>query len=381
MRGSVIKRGKSWSVVIDAGRDATGKRVRKWHAGFATRKEAERARTEILSRLDRGTYVEPSRRMLGEFLEHDWLPAIQARIRPSTWDSYARNVRLHVLPALGPEHLQSITPARLNRLYAELLKRGRRNGPGGLAPKTVRYVHGILRKALADAVRWNLVQRNAADFADPPKVGAAGREMRTWSAEELRAFLEHITGERLYAAYLLAATTGMRRGEVLGLRWRDVDLDAGRLSVRQSIVSVAYEIKFSEPKTVRSRRSIALDQRTVAALRAWRKMQLEDRMLLGDDYESSGLVLTGESGRFIHPDRFTQLFDKYVAASQVRRVRLHDLRHTHATLALAAGVHPKVVSERLGHATVAFTLDVYSHAVPALQRDAADRVAAVVFGP
>ncbi len=380
MRGSVIKRGDGWSVVIDAGRDPSGKRIRKWHSGFKTRKEAERARTEILSRLDRGTYVEPTRRMLGEFLEQEWLPAIQARIRPSTWDSYARNLRLHVLPALGAEHLQSITPARLNRFYAELLERGRANGSGGLSPKTVRYVHGILRKALADAVRWNLVQRNAADFADPPKVSSAGREMLTWNAEELRTFLEHIAGERLHAAYLLAATTGMRRGEVLGLRWRDVDLDAARLSVRQSIVSVAYEIKITEPKTARSRRSIALDQRTVAALRSWRKLQLEDRMLLGDDYENSGLVFTAESGRYIHPDRFTQLFDRFVNDSDVRRIRLHDLRHTHATLALAAGVHPKVVSERLGHATVAFTLDVYSHAVPALQQDAADRVASLVFG-
>jgi integrase len=381
MRGSVIKRGNGWSVVIDAGRDATGKRIRKWHAGFATRKEAERARTEILSRLDRGTYVEPNRRTFAEFLDHDWLPAIRARIRPSTWDSYARNLQLHVLPALGSQHLQSISPARLNRFYAELLEGGRKNGSGGLAPKTVRYVHGILRKALADAVRWNLVQRNAADFADPPKVGAVGREMRTWSADELRAFLEHIAGERLYVAYLLAASTGMRRGEVLGLRWRDVDLDAARLSVRQSIVSVAYEIKFAEPKTARSRRSIALDQRTIAALRAWRKVQLEDRMLLGDDYENSGLVFTREDGRFVHPDRFSQLFDKYVEKAGLRRIRLHDLRHTHATLALAAGVHPKVVSERLGHATVAFTLDVYSHAVPALQEEAADRVAALVFGP
>ncbi|HEY3670029.1 MAG TPA: site-specific integrase [Acidimicrobiia bacterium] len=380
MRGSVIKRGNSWSVVIDFGRDAAGKRMRKWHSGFETRKEAERARTEILSRLDHGTYVEPDRRTLSDFLEHDWLPAIKARIRPSTWDSYARNVRLHVVPELGGEHLQSITPARLNRFYAEMLESGRIGSERGLSPKTVRYVHGIIRKAFADAVRWNVVQRNVADLADPPKVGAAGREMQTWTADELRTFLHHIEDQRLYAAYLLAATTGMRRGEVLGLRWQDVDLDLARLSVRQTIVSVAYEIKFAEPKTTRSRRSIALDQRTVAVLRSWRKVQLEDRILLGDDYENSGLVFTREDGRFIHPDRFSQLFDKYVGSSGLPRIRLHDLRHTHASLALAAGVHPKVVSERLGHATVAFTLDVYSHAVPALQEDAADRVAALVFG-
>jgi integrase len=380
MRGSVVKKAGRWYVVVESGRDTAGKRVRKWHSGYATRKEAERARTEILSRLDGGTYVEPLRQTYGDFLEQDWLPAIRTRVRPSTWDSYARNVRLHIVPELGSERLQAITPARLNRLYAEMLESGRIGSARGLAPKTVRYVHGIIRKAFADAVRWNVVQRNVADLADPPKVGAAGREMQAWTADELRTFLEHIADERLYAAYFLAATTGMRRGEILGLRWQDVDLDVARLSVRQTIVNVAYEIKVAEPKTARSRRSIALDQHTVAVLRAWRKVQLEDRMLLGDDYENSGLVFTREDGRFVHPDRYSQLCEKLVASSQLRRIRLHDLRHTHATLALAAGVHPKVVSERLGHATVAFTLDVYSHAVPALQEEAADRVAALVFG-
>jgi integrase len=379
MRGSVIKKGNRWFVVIDAGRDATGKRVRKWHSGYGTRKEAERARTEILSRLDHGTYVEPNRQTFGDFLEREWLPAIRTRIRPSTWDSYARNVRLYIAPALGSERMQAITPARLNGFYAELLQHGRIGADGGLAPKTVRYIHGVIRKAF-DALRWSIVQRNIADLADPPKVGAVGREMQTWTAQELRTFLEHIGDERHYAAYLLAATTGMRRGEVLGLRWQDVDLGLARLAVRQSIINVAYEVKVAEPKTARSRRSIALDQRTVAALRAWRKVQLEDRLLLGDDYENSGLVFTRADGRFVHPDRFSQLFEKRIASSGLRRIRLHDLRHTHATLALAAGVHPKVVSERLGHATVAFTLDVYSHAVPAMQEEAADRVAALVFG-
>lgn len=380
MRGTVIKRGTTWSVVIDVGRDANGKRVRRWHSGFATKKEAERARTEILSRVDKGTYVEPSRQGLGDFLEREWLPAITTRVRASTWDSYSRNVRLHITPHLGSEPIQALTPARLNAFYADLLASGRVDGAGGLSPKSVRYVHGILRKALADAVRWNVAQRNVADLADPPKLTGSHREMRTWTADELRAFLKLVAGERLHAAFVLAATTGLRRGEILGLRWSDVDLDASRLAVRQAIVSVAYEIKFSEPKTARSRRSVALDGRTLAVLRAWRKTQLEERMLLGDDYVDSGLVFTREDGRYIHPDRLSQLFERLVASSELPRIRLHDLRHTHATLALAAGVHPKVVSERLGHSTVAFTLDVYSHAVPALQQDAADRIADLVFG-
>jgi integrase len=382
VRGTVIKRGKSWAVVVEVGRDPnTGKRVRKWHSGYRTKRDAERARIEILSRLDHGTYVSPDRRTVGSYLEGDWLPAVKARLKTSTWDSYSRNIRLHISPELGPIPLQALTATRLNEFYASLISEGRRDGNGGLAPKTVRYLHGIIRKALADAARWNLLQRNVADQADPPTIRSTAPEMKTWTADELAQFLNFVSDDRLYAAWVVAATAGLRRGEVLGLRWIDIDLDASRLSVQQTLVSVAYETRFSVPKTARSRRSVSLDATTVAALRAHRKRQLEERMSWGQAYRDSGLVVTREDGTLVHPDRFTQMFDKHVKHSGLPRIRLHDLRHTHATLALAAGVHPKVVSERLGHATVAFTLDVYSHAVPALQEEAADRVAALIFKP
>jgi integrase len=205
--------------------------------------------------------------------------------------------------------------------------------------------------------------------------------MKTWTADELAQFLDFVSDDQLYAAWVVAATAGLRRGEVLGLRWIDIDLNASRLSVQQTLVSVAYETRFSVPKTARSRRSVSLDATTVAALRAHRKRQLEERMSWGQAYRDSGLVVTREDGTLVHPDRFTQMFDKHVKDAGLPRIRLHDLRHTHATLALGAGVHPKVVSERLGHATVAFTLDVYSHAVPALQEEAADRIAALIFKP
>jgi integrase len=382
VRGTVIKRGKSWAVVVEVGRDPnTGKRVRKWHSGYRTKRDAERARIEILSRLDHGTYVSPDRRTVGSYLEGDWLPAVKARLKASTWDSYSRNIRLHISPELGPIPLQALTATRLNEFYASLISEGRRDGNGGLAPKTVRYLHGIIRKALADAARWNLLQRNVADQADPPTIRSTAPEMKTWTADELAQFLDFVSDDRLYAAWVVAATAGLRRGEVLGLRWIDIDLNASRLSVQQTLVSVAYETRFSVPKTARSRRSVSLDATTVAALRAHRKRQLEERMSWGQAYRDSGLVVTREDGTLVHPDRFTQMFDKHVKDAGLPRIRLHDLRHTHATLALAAGVHPKVVSERLGHATVAFTLDVYSHAVPALQEEAADRIAALIFKP
>jgi integrase len=243
----------------------------------------------------------------------------------------------------------------------------------------VRYVHVIIRRALADAVRWGRLSRNVADGAAAPKQ-ASKREMHTWTAQELRSFLAHVAEDRLYAAYITAATTGMRRGEVLGVHWRDVDLDTARLAVTQSLIAVGYELSFSEPKTAKSRRLIALDPVTVAALRAHRKAQLEERLRWGAAWQDGDLVFALENGSPVHPDRFSDWFQEHVKAAELPRIRLHDLRHTHATLALQAGVHAKVISERLGHSTISITLDTYSHAIPAMEEEAAAKVARLVFG-
>ncbi len=240
----------------------------------------------------------------------------------------------------------------------------------------------ILRKALADGVRENRVARNVADQARPPSPSAApSQEMQTWTAEELRAFLDHAQSDRLYAAWLLAGTTGLRRGEVLGLRWSDVDLDRRRLAIRQTLLAVRGELSFSTPKTPKSRRSVTLDETTAAGLRAHRVAQLEERLGLGlGSPESDGLVFTNLEGDPVHPERFSDRFGQLIREAEVPRIRFHDLRHTHATLALSAGIHPKVVSERLGHATISITLDTYSHAIPAMQEEAAEQVAALLFG-
>jgi len=288
------------------------------------------------------------------------------------------NIESHIILALGSTPLQSLTPAMLNAFYGEMLADGRKYGKGGLSARTVRYTHMILRRALSDAVRQQLLVRNVADSASPPRPRATAA-MKTWSGPELRAFLDSTVNERFHAAFLLAATTGMRRGEVLGLHWRDLDLDAGRAAVTQTLIAVRGQLIFSAPKTAKGRRLVALDAFTVAALREHRRSQLVERLSFGPDYQDSDLVFCQENGEPVHPDRFSDLFDRLVKVAVLPRIRLHDLRHTHATLALAAGVHPKVVSERLGHATVSITLDSYSHALPAMQEEAAERVAALVF--
>jgi integrase len=379
MRGHIRKRGKSWAVVIDVGRDEGGRRRQRWQGGYQTRKAAQEALTDILGRVQRGTYVEPSKRTLAVFLP-EWLGSMRATVRPSTWAAYKMLAEVHIIPALGSVPLQRLTAAQLNALYADLLEKGRCDGKGGLSPRSVAYVHATIRKALAEAVGWQYLTRNVADQATPPRQQANG-DLRTWSAEELRAFLAHVEGDRLYGAYVLAATTGLRRGELLGLRWRDLDLGAGRLSVTQTLVSVNYAVSFSTPKTAAGRRSVALDPATVAALKAHRKRLLEERLSLGlgapgpDD-----VVFAALDGSPLHPGQFSDRFDRLVKGAGVPRIRFHDLRHTHATLALRAGVHPKVVSDRLGHSMISVTLDTYSHAIPAMQEEAAAKVAALVFG-
>jgi integrase len=293
-----------------------------------------------------------------------------------------RNLRLHVAPRIGHRTLQQLTPAILNDLYAELMESGRKNGRGGgLSAKTVRYVHATVHKVLADAVDAGLLSINPADRARPPKPRVAPQnEMRCWDAEQLAKFLAHVEGHRLQAAFHLAAMTGMRRGEVLGLRWQDVDFESGRLAVRHTLVSVAYQLRESTPKTHQAR-VVDLDSGTLDHLRMHRTRLEAERVAWGAGYQENDLVFRREDASPVHPDSFTQTFNAEVRRSGLPRIRLHDLRHSHATIALRAGVPVKVISERLGHENPAFTLKQYAHVIPGMQAEAAALIAALVTPP
>ncbi|MEX2080937.1 MAG: site-specific integrase, partial [Dehalococcoidia bacterium] len=240
---------------------------------------------------------------------------------------------------------------------------------------------GALGKALDAAVKWGDLSRNVAALADPPRARRSEKVAPTWTGAEVAAFLESVRTDRLQTAYLLLATTGLRRGEALGLRWENIDLDAGRLAVVQTLIVVNYSRTWSTPKTKAGRRSVYLDQGTVSALRGHRTRQVEERTALGIPWPSAGdLVFAKPDGSPLNPDGFSDRFDRLVTRSRLPRITPHGLRHTHATLALQAGISPKVVSERLGHSNVGITLDTYSHVIPALEEAAAERVAALVFG-
>lgn len=376
MRGYTAKKGNRYYAVIYEGVDpATGKERRRWYPAGTRKADADKLVTELVKRRHDGDYRAPDKTTLGAYLTDKWLPAQKSQLKHSTFDSYRRTIELHVLPTLGQVPLARLQSEDLDGLYARLLESGRRNGAGGgLSPASVRYVHRILRKALNDALRKGSIARNPAATADPPRragTGQSEREMQVWTTAQLHAFLALISAHRLAPAYVLAAHTGMRRGEVLGLRWQDVDLSNARISVRQAVVAVAYQLRISDVKTDTARRTIDIDDPVVAELSAWRKRQAEERLLVGPAFKDHGLVFARPDGRHIHPESFSRTFDRVVARSELPVIRLHDLRHTHASLLLRAGVPVKVVSERLGHASPGFTLNVYQHVLPGMQAEAA----------
>jgi integrase len=301
-----------------------------------------------------------------------WLSLCEGRaLRPATIASYRATIELHMVPVLGSKRLDQVAPAVLNEWYAELLRDGRKRG-GGLSTRTVRYAHSVLRKALGDAVRLGYLASNPAAGADPPSAASARSHVaKTWTPNELGRFLAATTAHPFHEAFFLAATTGLRRGEVLGLRWGDIDFTGSQLQVIQTVIEVAHVITVSPPKTARSRRVIALDRRTLALLANLRSS-------CSSSEDGQRLLFATTQGSPVHPACFSYAFKRAVAKSGLPPIRFHDLRHTHATMALRAGVHPKIVSERLGHSTVSMTLDVYSHAVPSMQREAAEVITALI---
>ncbi len=382
MRGHIHKRvrknaaGKEtvrWYVVVDVGVDSNGRRKQQWHGGFDTRREAEVERAKLVNGLHSGSYIAPDRLTFGQWVTESWLPMIRTRIKPSTYDSYRSNMETHVLPAIGWRGLQQLTAPMLNTLYADLLSKGGERGP--LAPKTVRYIHTTIHKALADAVDAGVIGTNVAERAKPPRPGRVhAQRIECWEPEELSAFLAAVRGDRLEAAWRLAAMTGMRRGEVLGLRWADVDLEGARISIRNAIVTVAYEVLESSPKSHQAR-VVDLDPVTVEMLQAHRRRRCEE---LGRQPGERELVVCAEDGSPIHPQSFSQAFTRAIERAGLRKIRLHDLRHTHATIAVKAGVPVKVISERLGHESPAFTLKQYAHVVPGMQAEAARQIDALI---
>lgn len=377
MKGSVRKprtAGGTWSYRIDAGLDDRGRRRQREVGGFRTKKEAQAALNDALAETQRGTYVAPSRTTVGDFLD-EWHEGAKTELALTAWTNYGQIIRRNIRPYLGSKRLTDLTPLDVKRWHGKLLEGGRRDG-GPLSAASVKLAHRILHRALADAVRWNLISTNPASGVRVPK--GARKEMTVWTAEEAVGFLDAVAEDRLAALWTLALHTGLRRGELAGLRWVDVDLDAGALTVAQQRTTANHAVVVTTPKA-KSQRQLLLAPATVAALKVHLRHQRQERLALGPAWTDSGYVFVDEAGIEYHPHRFTKMFEDAVKRVGVPKIRLHDTRHTMATLALEAGVHPKVVQEQLGHSAIAVTLDTYSHVPQAVRRDSADKIAGL-FG-
>ena len=323
-----------------------------------TRKEAADKLAKVLSDRIEGIVYDDESTTVGEYLD-GWLKSsVRGSVRQSTYDRDASIVANHLRPALGAIKLKKLSAAHVQSFYRDRLD-------AGLSPSTVHKMHAILHKALSQALKWNMVPRNVTEAVRPPR--SAPKEMRPLSPEEARRLLRATRGDRLEALYVLAVTTGMRQGELLALRWQDVDVKNGTISVRRTLTRSGGRVLIGEPKTKKSRRSIRLTPRAVEALEEHLERQLREIDILGDRYEDQGLLFTTDTGGPINPSNLRQRrFAPLLKKARLPHIRFHDLRHTCATLLLSQGTHPKYVQELLGHATVAMTLDTYSHALPGM---------------
>lgn len=373
MRGHLRKRGKnSWAIVLELGRDANRRRRQKWHSVRGKREDAERELGRLLNEVGTGSYVEPAKMTVQEYLERWLSDYARPKVAPKTLERYEEMIKSHINPSIGHHKLPKLRPLYVQSFYSDALLKGRKNGKGGLSPQTVTHFHRVLHKAFDQAVKWQMLARNPIDAVQPPR--AERKEMQALDEPETAKLLQLVEGRRLYMPIFLAITTGLRRGEILGLRWSDLDLIGARLQVNQSLEQTKDGLRFKTPKTNRSRRTLALPALIVEALRVHYVEQAKERLSLGPAYHTNNLVCARADGSPWPPDVLSTAFATLILKSKFKHVRFHDLRHTHATQLLKVGIHPKIVSERLGHSNIGITLDTYSHVMPGMQEAAMEQL-------
>jgi integrase len=375
MAGQIIKRGdKVWLVRIFMGRDATGKRRYLNKTIKGTKKDADTYLSKTETAISVGTFVEPSPLTTRDYLSKWLQTAARPRVAERTFDSYSGLINRYVIEDLGTHKLSDLRPLHIQKLYADMQERG-------LSARTVRYLHAVLSSALKQAVRWGMLLRNPAELVNLPR--QVRKEMHALSPKEATEFLKAAAQDRWGVLFAFALVTGTRPEEYLGLQWKDLDLNKGIVIVRRAIIwrTTGGGWHFSEPKTPRSRRSIPLPVSTLRSLKEHRRIQAEERLKAGAGYQSHDLVFATSEGSPLMPRNLKRRHFRPIlkAAKLPDDFRLYDLRHSCATLLLAAGENPKVVSERLGHASITLTLDVYSHVLPTMQQAASEKLEKMLF--
>lgn len=375
MKGHIRERSPGkWAIVLDVPDPETGKRRRKWHTFHGTKREANTECARLIAELDGGSYIEPSKTTVREYFTR-WLAHEKANVSPKTHQRYEELLLKNVAPVIGSLMLNKLSSARIDGCWQKLLESGRRDGKGGLSPRTVHHCRRVMLTAMDQALKWDLLKKNPVALTRPPKVER--ETMGAYSASQTAILLDELQDTRIYIPSLLAALCGLRRGEILALRWRDVDLTNGLLSIKESAEEVGKEVRYKETKSGKAR-TVALSMTVKEELNRHRVGQAEEQLKLGMRPDDNSFVVAQIDGRPLKPTSLTHEWTRLVAKTSLPRIRFHDLRHSHATQLLAAGVHPKIASERLGHSTIGITLDLYSHVMPGMQANAAEQVDAAI---
>jgi len=372
MKGHIRERSPGhWAIVIDIP-DTVGKRRRKWHSFKGTKRQAQDECARLITALKQEIYVEPQKISVAAFLDQ-WLKHIQPNMSPRTFERYEELIRNNIMPLLGGTLLRKLQPIDVSQAYAKAFASGRRDGQGGLSGRTVHHMHRVLSQALRQAVRWKLLVSNpCADLAKKDRPKVERKPVATITAEETVKAIDAARERGLLIPFLLGTLCGLRRGEIVALRWKSVDLERGQLAVAAAIERTKAGFREKETKGSKCR-TVAMPGLLIDELRRHRVTQAEQMLRLGTRIDADSFVAMKPDGEHLNPSTLTYAISALMKA-QGSAVRLHGLRHSHASQLLVEGVHPKVVQERLGHASIAITMDIYSHVLPNLQVEAAAKV-------
>lgn len=354
MRGHITKKGNRYYIVVDIG--AGYDRKQKWLSGFDTKKQAEKELPRVLSELNQGTYVEPSSQLYSDFIDA-WIKNKKSKLSANAFENYSMNIRKHIKPSLGRFKLSKLNSLAIDNFYTEL-------EDNGLSSATIRKIHTIVRSSLEYAKQYQFISRNPAAVVKPPTV--EHKDIEVWEEKDMVHFLDAVKDEHDYIVYHLALYTGMRKGEILGLKWNDIDFDNAKIRIMRSYSKTG----FSKGKTASARRVIDIDDNTVEELKKRRKVVSANKLECGKDYNNQDLVFCRAEGSPVDVRNVNRRFTKLIERNELKKIRFHDLRHTHATIMLGMGIPVKIVSERLGHEKVELTLNTYAHLLPSMQIEA-----------
>ena len=377
MKGHIRQRSPGhWAIILDMRDPTTGKRRRKWHSFKGTKRAAQIECAKLIAEMQRGIYVEPAKLNVGQYLER-WLAFKKPNVSPRTYERYQELALKNLAPLLGEIMLTRLQPIQISEAYAKAVEAGNRKGRGGLSPRTVQHMHRVLRQALEQAVKWNMLVRNPCSLLekkDRPKIEK--KPVAVLDAGETMKLLEAARGSRWFVPMLLGSMCGMRCGEIAALTWNDIKFDQQQIVIKHSLEQTQAGTRLKETKGSKCR-TVAMPGLLMEDLKAWRAKQAQELLRLGVRPDGSTRIVTREDGSSPKPKGITEAVSDFMKA-RGSAVRLHGLRHSHASHLLAENVHPKIVQERLGHHSISVTMDIYSHLMPNMQADAAAKLDAVL---